>query len=109
MAESAIKSLLHRARIKLDKFFGENCSLININNYCKCTSWDKFVSHRERIKNEFIESREKVDDNNSLINNQNHIDMERKLRYLYANMPDYKPSQEWYDRILSILKKYKND
>lgn len=109
-SESAIKSLLHRARLKLDKFFGENCSLINVNNYCKCTSWDKFVSHRERIKNEFIENREKVDDdNNNLINNQNPIDIERKLRYLYANMPDYKPSQEWYDRILSILKKYKNN
>jgi len=104
LTESATKALLYRARIKLDKFFGENCSLIGINNPCRCKAWNAFTNQRENMKKKFLES--KNDREANLIYPLEMIDsgVEKKIRYLYSNMPDHRPSDKWYEEILSNLK-----
>ncbi|AOT72326.1 RNA polymerase sigma factor [Geosporobacter ferrireducens] len=109
LSESAVKALLYRARLKLDKFFGENCSLVLVENPCNCQAWAEFSDHRNKLKtrvsnnrrNSLRRKRETMCFNNSEIRN--------KLRYLYAKMPDHKPSVEWYEEVLEVIENfYKN-
>ncbi|WML33489.1 RNA polymerase sigma factor [Clostridium sp. OS1-26] len=105
LTESATKALLYRARVKLDKFFGENCSLVDVKNPCSCKAWNEFTNHREKMKKNFLESKNDRKGNLTCSLEIIDSDIEKKLRYLYANMPDHKPSNEWYEDVLSNLKK----
>ena len=41
--ESAVKSLLYRARMNLDDFFSKHCDLIKIDNPCNCKAWVELI------------------------------------------------------------------
>lgn len=105
LTESATKALLYRARIKLDKFFGENCSLIEVDNPCNCKAWNEFTNQRENMKKNFLKNKNNREDDLTYSLKIIGSDVEKKLRYLYSNMPDHRPSDKWYEDILSNLKK----
>lgn len=104
ITESATKALLYRARTKLDIFFSKNCSLIHIQNPCKCRAWEEFTIERERMKNSFLERKMDAENSKAKIAGSSKRNMVRKIRYLYSNMPDHKPSNDWYESVLTTLK-----
>lgn len=98
---SAAKALLHRARTKLDKFFSQNCGVIDVDNPCKCRAWEEFALQREQMKKRFAEGKT---DRWTEVPKFVKQSAKRKIRYLYASMPDHKPSDEWYASVLDTLK-----
>lgn len=106
LSESAVKALLYRARLKLDKFFGENCSLVLVENPCNCKAWAEFSDHRNKLKTRVSNNRRNSLRQKSETMGFNNLETRNKLRYLYAKMPDHKPSVEWYEEVLRVIEKF---
>jgi len=98
----ATKGLLYRARMNIDSFFSGHCNLLDINNPCSCESWISFSENRNKIQQE---TRKLLNHLDYKANNY-HFDLEvrKKILYLYANMPQEKPEDEWYQMVISALK-----
>ncbi len=99
---SAAKGLLYRARMNIDSFYSGHCNLINMQNTCSCKAWIAFAESRDKVQSQTKELLEALDyrDKNYRFNPE----VRRKIKYLYANMPDKKPSEGWYQRVIDILK-----
>lgn len=103
LTKSATKGLLYRARMNLDSFFGDHCNLLDVNNPCSCNAWIEFSKKRDNLQSEtkkiklisYIDYREKKYEYNQEVRN--------KIKYLYENMPDKKPSDNWYKNIIVAL------
>jgi hypothetical protein len=52
---SAVKSLLHRARNRMNRFLGASCGLVNPENICKCRSWIS-LAHDVEKRREHLQS-----------------------------------------------------
>lgn len=102
ITQSAAKALLHRARIKLDNFFLNYCGLFNDTNPCNCRAWEDFVLQREKIKQAFIEGSMSP---KKSIDEKTMLEERKKIRHLYATMPNHIPSEEWYKNVLAALRK----
>ncbi|WDV45122.1 RNA polymerase sigma factor [Clostridiaceae bacterium M8S5] len=103
ISRSAVKALLHRARMNLDDFFSRRCNLIKVDNPCNCKAWIDFTEHRNDIKNKVLKNKlvTKLD-----YKETNYVfdeEVRRKIAYLYNNMPEKKPPQEWYNNIIKII------
>lgn len=104
ITKSATKGLLYRARMNLDSFFGDHCNLLDVKNPCSCQAWIEFSKKRDNLQSEtkkmklisYIDYREKKYEYNQEVRN--------KIRYLYENMPDKKPSDTWYKNVIVALK-----
>jgi RNA polymerase sigma-70 factor (ECF subfamily) len=98
---SAAKGLLFRARMNIDSFFTDHCELINEKNPCSCKAWIKFSSQRNNLQNNAKKLIEKLDfKKNEYVFDES---VRKKIAYLYINMPDRKPSDDWYINVLNIL------
>lgn len=99
---SAAKGLLYRARMNIDSFFADHCDLLNEKNPCSCKAWIEFSSQRNSLQNSTRKLIERLD-----YKKKEYVFDEstrRKIAYLYLNMPDKKPSEEWYNNVINILK-----
>lgn len=105
MSESAVKSHLHRARKKLDNFLLNTCDLIDKNNPCNCKAWKDFVLSRERIKSSSRKYNYSDSNSNNFTDESSRELAIKKIRKLYSEMPEYKPSREWYEKIIRELRK----
>ncbi len=97
----AAKGLLYRARMNIDSFFSDHCSILNETNPCSCKSWIEFSLHR----NDMHEKSKKII-NQLDYKKKGYIfdeEVRKKIYYLYRNMPDRKPSDDWYEKVLIIL------
>ena len=97
----AAKGLLYRARMNIDSFFSDHCNLINMDNPCSCKAWIRFSENREDLQKQTQKLIEELDYRNK--NYQYQEDVRKKVRYLYAAMPEKKPSDDWYQKVLQIL------
>jgi len=99
---SATKGLLFRARMNIDSFFADHCNILNINNPCNCKAWITFSSNRNSLQTQTKKLIDTLDYKEK--NYQFDLVVRNKIKYLYANMPDKKPSDEWYTRVIQSLK-----
>ena len=99
---SATKGLLFRARMNIDSFFADHCDILNINNPCSCKAWITFSSNRNNLQSQ---TKKLIDILNYKEKNYRFdLEVRNKIKFLYANMPDKKPSDEWYQRVVQSLK-----
>lgn len=100
---SAAKGLLYRARMNIDSFFANHCDLIKEENPCRCKSWIEFSKNRANLQKNTKKLIDKLD-----FTEKGYVfdeEVRTKILYLYKNMPDKKPSDEWYKKVLKILEK----
>lgn len=100
-SKGAIKGLLYRARMNIDSFFANHCSIIYEKNPCSCYAWVNFSGNRENMQKKVrsIVKGLNFEEKNYIYNEE----VRKKIFYLYSNMPDRKPSQKWYDEVLKII------
>ncbi|WP_432664960.1 RNA polymerase sigma factor [Wukongibacter baidiensis] len=103
LSKSAIKALLHRARMNLDDFFSRRCNLVKVSNPCNCIAWRDFAKHRNDIKNKALKKKLISSLDYTKANYAFDPEIRKKVQYLYSNMPDRKPSQEWYDNVIRLI------
>ena len=100
---SATKGLLYRARMNIDSFFANHCDLIKEENPCSCKAWIEFSNNRSNLQKSTKKLIEKLD-----FTKEGYVfdeEVRKKILYLYRNMPDKKPSDEWYKKVLKIIEK----
>ncbi len=98
---SAAKGLLYRARMNLDSFFSDHCEFIRKDNPCSCKAWIDFFQNRDKLQQQTKKLTEAIDyrEKNYLYNGE----VRNRVRYLYLNMPDKKPGDDWYKRVIMAL------
>lgn len=99
---TAAKGLLYRARMNIDSFYSGHCNLLNMQNPCSCKAWIAFAQNRESLQSRTKELVEALDYREK--NYRFSPEVRRKIKYLYANMPEKKPGEGWYQRVIDILK-----
>ena len=101
--ENAAKGLLYRARMNIDSFFADHCDLIQEKNPCSCKAWIEFSKKRNSLQQNTKKLITQLDykDNGYIFQES----VRKKVYFLYRNMPDKKPSDEWYQKVLHILEK----
>lgn len=102
LSPNAMKGLLHRARLNLDSFFGNHCNLLDAKNPCSCQAWIRFRDNHEQNKKAMKISVEMLDYRKTGYKFDEHI--RAKIYYLYRNMPDRKPSSEWYENVIANMR-----
>ena len=98
----ALKGLLYRARTSLDAFYANHCEWINTSNPCKCAAWIDF--HQNRDKNQDNMKKTLIEHLDYKDNNIIYPPAVRsRVQYLYKNMPDKYPGQEWFDHVIAAM------
>lgn len=103
ISENAAKGLLYRARMNIDSFFADHCDLIRESNPCSCKAWIAFSQKRNAMQQNTKKLITKLDYQKSGYVFQENV--RKKVYSLYRNMPDQKPSEEWYQELFHILEK----
>lgn len=98
----AAKGLLHRARMNIDSFFADHCSLIGNGNPCRCIAWIEFYQNRDKLQQETKKLIDALDYREK--DYRFRADVRSKISKLYASMPDKKPSDEWYRKVLESFR-----
>lgn len=103
VSKSAAKGLLYRAHMNLDSFFHNHCNLLDTNNPCSCKAWIEFSKTRSDLQKSSNAHKmiAKLDYTKS--NYKFNEEVRKKINYLYKNMPDKKPSNEWYKSVINII------
>ncbi len=102
LSQIATKGLLYRARMNLDAFFCDHCNLIEEKNPCACRAWIEFSKSKEKNQKSARTLIETLEDKS--VNYKFNPSVRAKIQFLYRNMPDKKPSKEWYQNIILALK-----
>lgn len=109
ISKSATKGLLYRAHMNLDSFFANHCNLLDTNNPCSCKAWIEFSKTRNNLQKNSNKHKlnTKLDytQSNYIFNDE----VRGKINFLYKNMPDKKPSKEWYEKVINIINKRYNN
>ncbi|MFA9464998.1 MAG: RNA polymerase sigma factor [Velocimicrobium sp.] len=101
----AAKGLLYRARMNIDAFFSDHCSILNEKNPCSCKAWLEFSTRRNDLQEKSKKIISQLD-----YKKKGYIfdeEVRRKIYKLYRNIPDRKPSDDWYKKVLIILQENK--
>lgn len=101
ISKGAAKGLLYRARMNIDAFFAEHCHIIDEKNPCSCQAWINFSLKRSELQKDAHRIINKLDFNEKKYTYNEEV--RKKILYLYAHMPEQKPSEEWYQKVLHIL------
>lgn len=97
----AVKGLLYRARMNLESFFHNHCSILDIQNACQCLAWKDFVEQRADMQ---IKVRGPFED--AAYRKSTYVYHEKTrqtLLYYYRNMPIQKPEEAWFLNIIAIV------
>lgn len=105
ISKSATKGLLYRAHMNLDSFFHNHCNLLDINNPCSCKAWLEFSKTRDDLqknsnKHKLITKLDYTESNYTF-----NTEVRNKINFIYTNMPDRKPSKEWYEEVINVMNK----
>lgn len=101
ISTGATKGLLYRARMNIDSFFRDHCSIIYEKNPCACKAWIEFSTSRSNLQHQSHKLLEKLDYKQTGYVYNKYV--RKKVQYLYHHMPEKKPSVEWYQSVLTIL------
>lgn len=101
ISTGAAKGLLYRARMNIDSFFGDHCSIIYEKNPCSCKAWIEFSTSRSNLQRQAHKLLEKLDYKQTGYVYNEHV--RKKVQHLYHQMPEKKPPAEWYQSVLTIL------
>lgn len=101
LSENATKALLHRARLNIDAFFSNHCDLLNEKNPCSCRAWINFSLSRAQNQKQTRKLIERLNYHDTDYTFDE--DTRAKIKYLYANMPEWKPTDDWYQKVKKIL------
>lgn len=97
----AAKGLLYRARMNIDSFFADHCSIIHEKNPCACKAWIEFSTTRANLQRQSHKLLKKLDyKQKGYAYNES---VRKKVLHLYRHMPEKKPPAEWYQSVLAIL------
>ncbi len=97
----ATKGLLYRARMNIDSFFVDHCSIIFEKNPCSCKAWIQFSTNRFNLQRKSHKLMEKLDYKQKGYVFSEHV--RKKVQHLYHHMPEKMPPTEWYQSVISIL------
>ncbi len=103
ISKSATKGLLYRAHMNLDSFFSGHCNILDVNNPCSCKAWIEFSKTRDNLQKNSHRLITKLDYTKS--NYIFNAEVRGKINFLYKNMPDKKPTKEWYEKVINIINK----
>ncbi|NMM62545.1 RNA polymerase sigma factor [Clostridium sp. P21] len=101
ISKSATKGLLYRAHMNLDSFFSEHCNILDVNNPCSCKAWIEFSKTRENLQKNSHKLMTKLDYTKS--NYTFNKKVRGKINFLYKNMPDRKPQNQWYEKVVNVI------
>lgn len=101
ISKGAAKGLLYRARMNIDSFFAGHCNIIHERNPCSCKAWINFSTNRSTMQKKAHNIVSKLDYEKKNYTYDEAV--RRKITYLYTNMPEQKPTEEWYQKVLKIL------
>lgn len=103
ISKSATKGLLYRSHMNLDSFFSKHCNLLDVNNPCSCKAWIEFSKTRNSLQENAHKHKltTKLDYTKSNYTFNNEV--RGKINFLYKNIPDRKPSKEWYEEVINII------
>jgi RNA polymerase sigma-70 factor (ECF subfamily) len=101
ISKGAAKGLLYRARMNIDSFFADHCGILYEKNPCSCKAWIDFSMNRENLQQQAKHIVNKLDYEQK--NYRYDSQVRKKILYLYRNMPDKQPPEEWYQQILKTL------
>ena len=102
VSSNTLKGLLFRARMNLDSFFADHCNLLDEKNPCSCAAWIRFRESHEKNQIEMKKTISYLDFEKKGYLFDNTV--RAKVNYLYSHMPDQKPSDEWFSKIIEIFK-----
>ena len=102
VSPNTLKGLLFRARMNLDSFFADHCNLIDIKNPCSCTAWINFRESHEKNKSQMKKMISHLDYKEKDYHFDNKV--RAKVNYLYSHMPQAKPSDAWFSKVIEIFK-----
>lgn len=105
VSKSATKGLLYRAHMNLDSFFHNHCNLLCVNNPCSCNAWIEFSKMREDLQKNSNKHKLITKLDYTELNYTFNNEVRCKINFLYKNMPDRKPSKEWYEEVINIINK----
>ncbi len=100
----AVKGLLYRARMNLESFFKEHCSFLDINNPCSCEAWASFMQDRAKMQAFMKQKIEYLD-----YRSKGYVydpDVRNKILHFYGNMPEQRPSNEWFEKVILLVKNF---
>ncbi|MBP5284270.1 MAG: sigma-70 family RNA polymerase sigma factor [Treponema sp.] len=101
VSPNALKGLLFRARMNLDSFFAGHCNLLDAKNPCSCAAW---IAFRESHEENQLKMKETIA----------HLDYEKagyrfdhkvraKVQYLYSHLPEMKPRDDWFSKVIAVF------
>jgi len=100
---SAAKALLHRARTNLDSFFAKKCSMVRVENPCRCEAYLNFQNERlerqDEVRNRIQTFRFGEQPPDYLFD----ADVRQKVRTIYVQMPDRIPEPSWFETVVRTL------
>lgn len=102
VSPNTLKGLLFRARMNLDSFFADHCNLIDAKNPCSCTAWIKFRESHEKNKSLMKKTISRLDYKEKDYRFDGKV--RAKVNYLYSHMPEAKPSETWFLKVIEIFK-----
>lgn len=101
ISKGAAKGLLYRARMNIDSFFADHCSIIYEKNPCSCKAWIAFSLNRSNLQGKAKKLIDRLDfEQKNYAYDEN---VRKKVMYLYRHMPEQKPPDEWYQSVLTML------
>jgi len=101
--KGAAKALLYRARMNIDAFFSDHCSILSADNPCSCKAWITFSDTRGQLQKnakEIVTSQVLDYEKKKYVFDEN---VRKKIYYLYKTMPDKKPEDGWYEQVIQSL------
>jgi RNA polymerase sigma-70 factor (ECF subfamily) len=101
ISKGAVKGLLYRAHMNLDSFFQDHCSILDVENPCRCEAWIEFYSRRQTLQDKVQIVKTLNYKKSGYVFNKYTFN---KIKYLYKNMPEKRPSDDWYQKIVDSLK-----
>jgi len=106
LSVSAIKGLLHRARTNIFNFFSDKCEWVEPSNFCKCKTWNTFAGDVAFMREEIARREKSLDFREEPVEKPIPEIQKEKILMIYRNMPDRKPSEEWYQKVIDTVKKF---
>lgn len=78
-------------------FFADHCNIIEETNPCSCAAWINFTSGRAEDQKQTRKLLDRLDyrENGYVFNEK----VRAKIKYLYADMPEWKPNEDWYKKL----------
>lgn len=97
-SKSSTKSHLYRARKSINQATGRICGLINVENYCRCSTWLSFADDMER-KREYLKA---IVENVNMSETEEKV-LKKKMISLFNTLPEIRPFTNWFSEVKKVL------